>query len=66
MAKKKLILRKVNLQWLIDSLTEVKNTGAVFADIVAESDSKQDSLFIIVDESYMEDDNANLNTEDLI
>jgi serine protease inhibitor len=45
--------RKINLQFLIETLTHIYDAGADYVDIVGTQDDVQDTINIIVQEEYM-------------
>ena len=45
--------RKINLQFLIETLTHIYDAGADYVDIVGMQDDVQDTINIIVQEEYM-------------
>lgn len=49
-------LNKIPLKRFIDALVEVYKTGADYIDIVGKADVEQDSIGIIVKESYLSDE----------
>jgi len=49
-------LRKINLEMLIDALTEIYNSGADYVDIVGVRDDVQDIISIVVKEEYINND----------
>lgn len=52
-------LNKIPLKRFIDALVDVYRTGANYIDLVGKADIQQDSIGIIVKESYMADDEDN-------
>lgn len=49
-------LNKIPLKKFIDALVNIYRTGADFIDIIGKADVQQDSIGIIVKESYMSSD----------
>lgn len=50
---KEVRFRKINLQFLIETLTHIYDAGADYVDIVGTQDDVQDTINIIVQEEYM-------------
>lgn len=50
---KEVRFRKINLQFLIETLTHIYDAGADYVDIVGTQDDIQDTINIIVQEEYM-------------
>ena len=50
---KEIRFRKINLQFLIETLTHIYDAGADYVDIVGMQDDVQDTINIIVQEEYM-------------
>jgi serine protease inhibitor len=50
---KEIRFRKINLQFLIETLTHIYDAGADYVDIVGTQDDVQDTINIIVQEEYM-------------
>lgn len=61
----KLILRKIELKMLIDTLVEVYNTGADYIDIEGSTGDSQDVIGIIVHPEYMSEQDNDIFDEDL-
>ena len=61
---KEVRFRKINLQFLIETLTHIYDAGADYVDIVGTQDDVQDTINIIVQEEYMT--NEPLDEEPLI
>ena len=55
--KKEVRFRKINLQFLIETLTHIYDAGADYVDIVGTQDDVQDTINIIVQEEYMTEEN---------
>lgn len=53
---KEVRFRKINLQFLIETLTHIYDAGADYVDIVGTQDDVQDTINIIVQEEYMTDE----------
>lgn len=53
---KEIRFRKINLQFLIETLTHIYDAGADYVDIVGTQDDVQDTINIIVQEEYMTDE----------
>lgn len=65
---KEVRLSRIPLKLFIDALTEVYNTGADFVDLVGQADMDQDSVGIIVKETYYNyfpDEDDELTDDDL-
>lgn len=66
--KKEVRFRKINLQFLIETLTHIYDAGADYVDIVGTQDDVQDTINIIVQEEYMTEENLEeeppINEED--
>ncbi len=56
---KEVRFRKINLQFLIETLTHIYDAGADYVDIVGTQDDVQDTINIIVQEEYMTDEPLN-------
>lgn len=54
--KKEVRFRKINLQFLIETLTHIYDAGADYVDIVGTQDDVQDTINIVVQEEYMTDE----------
>lgn len=54
--KKEIRLKKIPLKLFIETLVEIYERGADFVDIIGEPDAEQDSLTIVVTESYFFND----------
>ncbi len=54
---KEVRFRKINLQFLIETLTHIYDAGADYVDIVGTQDDVQDTINIIVQEEYMTEEN---------
>lgn len=54
---KEVRFRKINLQFLIETLTHIYDAGADYVDIVGTQDDVQDTINIIVQEDYMTEEN---------
>lgn len=50
---KEVRFRKINLQFLIETLTHIYDAGADYVDIVGTQDDVQDTINIVVQEEYM-------------
>ncbi len=50
---KEIRFRKINLQFLIETLTHIYDAGADYVDIVGTQDDVQDTINIIVQDDYM-------------
>lgn len=55
--KKEVRFRKINLQFLIETLTHIYDAGADYVDIVGTQDDVQDTINIVVQEEYMTEEN---------
>jgi len=53
---KEVRFRKINLQFLIETLTHIYDAGADYVDIVGTQDDVQDTINIIVQDDYMTDE----------
>ncbi len=53
---KEIRFRKINLQFLIETLTHIYDAGADYVDIVGTQDDVQDTINIIVQDDYMTDE----------
>lgn len=53
--KNEVIIRKIDLKVLIDTLVDVYNSGANYVDLIGKPDEEQDTIGIIVHEDYMAD-----------
>jgi hypothetical protein len=53
---KEVRFRKINLQFLIETLTHIYDAGADYVDIVGTQDDVQDTINIIVQEEYMSEE----------
>lgn len=53
---KEIRFRKINLQFLIETLTHIYDAGADYVDIVGTQDDVQDTINIIVQDEYMTDE----------
>jgi hypothetical protein len=73
---KEVRFRKINLQFLIETLTHIYDAGADYVDIIGIQDDVQDTINIVVQEEYMnteeneeeendDDDNDTLSDEDI-
>lgn len=66
--KKEVRFRKINLQFLIETLTHIYDAGADYVDIVGTQDDVQDTINIVVQEEYMTeeplDEEPLINEED--
>lgn len=73
---KEVRFRKINLQFLIETLTHIYDAGADYVDIIGIQDDVQDTINIVVQEEYMnteeneeeendDDDNNTLSDEDI-
>ena len=73
---KEVRFRKINLQFLIETLTHIYDAGADYVDIIGIQDDIQDTINIVVQEEYMnteeneeeendDDDNDTLSDEDI-
>jgi hypothetical protein len=73
---KEVRFRKINLQFLIETLTHIYDAGADYVDIIGIQDDIQDTINIVVQEEYMnteeneeeendDDDNNTLSDEDI-
>lgn len=56
---KEVRFRKINLQFLIETLTHIYDAGADYVDIVGTQDDVQDTINIIVQEEYMTEEPLN-------
>lgn len=50
---KEIRFRKINLQFLIETLTHIYDAGADYVDIVGTQDDVQDTINIIVQDDYI-------------
>lgn len=70
---KEVRFRKINLQFLIETLTHIYDAGADYVDIIGIQDDVQDTINIVVQEEYMnteeneeeENDDDKLSDEDI-
>jgi hypothetical protein len=53
---KEVRFRKINLQFLIETLTHIYDAGADYVDIIGTQDDVQDTINIVVQEDYMTDE----------
>jgi hypothetical protein len=61
-----LLIHKVPLEDLINTLIRVYNDGCLFIDIVGKSGEKQDYIGIqVYDEYYRQEESKELNDEDI-
>lgn len=58
------IIRKIDLKVLIDTLVDVYNSGANYVDLVGKPDEEQDTIGIIVHENYMADPDEMIEEEE--
>lgn len=56
---KEVRFRKINLQFLIETLTHIYDAGADYVDIVGTQDDVQDTINIVVQEEYMTEEPLN-------
>lgn len=62
---KEVRFRKINLQFLIETLTHIYDAGADYVDIVGTQDDVQDTINIIVQEEYMTEEPIDEEEEDI-
>jgi serine protease inhibitor len=62
---KEVRFRKINLQFLIETLTHIYDAGADYVDIVGTQDDVQDTINIIVQEEYMTEEPIEEKEEDI-
>lgn len=63
---KEVRFRKINLQFLIETLTHIYDAGADYVDIVGTQDDVQDTINIIVQEEYMTEEPLEEEEEDIV
>ena len=63
---KQVKFRKIPLKMLIDTLIHIKNSGAVYIDIIGVQDTVQDIVTIAVEEEYMADNQPTPDNIDFI
>ena len=54
--KKEIRFRKINLQLLLDALTNIWDSGADYVDIIGIQGEDQDVINIVVQEEYMSEE----------
>ena len=61
---KEIRFRKINLQLLLDALTNIWDSGADYVDIIGIQGEDQDVINIVVKEEYMSEEETDVYDED--
>jgi len=62
---KEVRFRKINLEFLINTLTHIYEAGADYVDIIGTQDDVQDTINIVVQEEYLANQEDELLEEEL-